>query len=155
VRGENELEGDAAAGGRELPFRDAGPLELRECVGERLPGDSLLVLVLAAATQPVVLLRQVDELEVERERAQDLGLALEGQVPDRLCDPGPRGGGAGRTGAPGELPDALLVREQLLAALLDENPAEDVTEQADVAPERRVGARGSHGESHLAVARAI
>jgi hypothetical protein len=39
----------------------------------------------------------------------------------------------------------LLVGEQALAALLDENAAEDLTEEADVSPQGRVGACGAQG----------
>ena len=77
-----------------------------------------------------MLLRDVRELEVESERAQDAGLPLERQRLDRVAQlvaprPLPRGAGK-RT-------DALDVGEQRLVLLLDEHAAEQVAEKADVA----------------------
>ena len=90
----------------------------------------------AAAADPVLLLGDVRELEVERERAQHARLPLERQRRDRgreVVVRGPAARGAG------ERPDALDVVEERLVLLLDEHPAEQVAEHADVAPERGVG----------------
>jgi hypothetical protein len=106
------------------------------------------VLVLAPPPEAVVLLREVRELEVERERPQDLGLAVERQAPDSIREPGTRRSPARGACAPGELPDALLVGEQSLAALLDEHPSERLAEEADIAPERRIGTLGPFSRSH-------
>ena len=51
--------------------------QLLEGVGQGLARDALLVLVLAPAAHAMVLLREVRELEVGAERAQDLRLRLE------------------------------------------------------------------------------
>ena len=90
----------------------------------------------AAATDPVLLLGDVRELEVRRERAQHAGLAVDGQRRDRRGELAVLGPAAGRAR---ERADALDVVEQVLARLLDEHAAEQVAEQADVAPEGRVG----------------
>jgi len=84
----------------------------------------------------VLLLGDVRELEVRRERAQHSRLPLESELT--------HGGGeilVRRTCPCGacERPDALDVVEELLPVLLDEDAAEEVAEQADVSPERRVG----------------
>ena len=87
----------------------------------------------------MVLLGEVDELEVERERPQDVRLPLGRQGSDRLLEPRPRGRRAARPRATREVADALLGLEQPRPALLDEYAPEDVAEQADVAPEWSVG----------------
>jgi hypothetical protein len=80
----------------------------------------------------MVLLGDVRELEVERERPQDTRLPLERQGVDgipkitvRLA--GPRSAGEG--------PHALDVLEQGLPLLLDEDAAEQVAQEAHVAAE--------------------
>jgi hypothetical protein len=103
------------------------------------------VLVLAPPPQPVVLLGEVGELEVEGERAEYLRLALERQRGDGRGQLGAGRRPARRPRPPGELADPLLGREQLLPALLDEDAAEDLAEQADVPPQRCVGAPGGQG----------
>ena len=105
-------------------------------VGKRLRHDSLLDRVGAPAADPVLLLGDVREREVERERAQDARLPLERQPDDGGREVVVRGTGA--RGA-GERPNALDVVEERLVLLLDEHPAEQVAEHADVAPERGVG----------------
>jgi hypothetical protein len=101
------------------------------------------VLVLAPPAQSVVLLGQVRELEVGRERAQDLALGLEVQRLDRLAQLGRRLAGA--AGAR-QRADALLEVEERLALLLHDHAAEDLAEQADVSAERclAVGAHPPH-----------
>src|SRR5207247_1463931 len=135
---------EAAGRSGELSLRDTCPLELRERVGKRLAWHALFVFVLAPAPEPVVLLREVGDLEVERERPQNLGLPVERQRADRGRERGPCPRAAGAPRAAGQLADALLVGEQVLAALLDEHPPERLAEQADVAPERGVGAWSAH-----------
>ena len=98
--------------------------------------------VLAAAADPVLLLGDVRELEVEGEGAQDARLPLGRQRRDRgtqLVERRP----ASRLAR--ERPHPLDVGEQLLALLLDEHPPEQVAEQADVAPQRRVGGSVANG----------
>ncbi len=103
---------------------------------ERLARRLALVLVLPQPPQPMVLLGEVGELEVEAERAQHLGLALERELADRRREIGPCPGAARPPRLPRERADALLVGEQLLPFLLDEDAAEDLAEQPDVPPER-------------------
>src|SRR5262249_11296862 len=64
VRGEDELEGEPSACGGQLPRRHPGALEASEGICQRFVRRALLVLVLAPAAQPMMLLGQVDELEV-------------------------------------------------------------------------------------------
>ena len=116
---------------------DAAALELGERVGERLARDPALGLVLAAAADPVVLLGDVDELEEERERAQDGGLALEPERCDRLAerDRASRRARASRASARMRSSSS----SSSWPSLLDEHPPEQVAEQADVGAERGVG----------------
>jgi hypothetical protein len=90
-----------------------------------------------------VLLGDVRQLEVEAEGAQHLRLALEIELANGLPQRLPAGGPARRARLAREPPDPLFLIEQLLPFLLDEDPAEDVAQQADVAAERRVGYRCS------------
>ncbi len=108
-------------------------VEPRERVVERLGGHALLELVRPQPANAVMLLGDVRELEVERERAQHARLALERQRLDRRLEllvrrPGPR--------RPGQRPHPLDVREQRLALLLDEDAPEQVAEQPDVSAQR-------------------
>jgi hypothetical protein len=103
------------------------------------------MLVLTPPAEAVVLLREVGELEVERERPENLRLALERKGGNRGREPGAGRRAAGGARSPGQLPDVLLFGEQVLAGLLDENATEDLTEKADVSPQRRVGASGAQG----------
>jgi hypothetical protein len=98
------------------------------------------VLVLAPATQAMVLLGEVDELEVRAERAQHERLLLDvergDRVPERpsvLVSPRLARGAC-------EEADPLLRLEQLLALLLDQDASERVAEQAHVATQRGIGA---------------
>ena len=82
---------------------------------------------------PVVLLGDVRELEVQRERPQHvrlLGSGASARTASRTSagSPTSRDARAPRARAPR--------RRGALALLLDEHPAEDVAEQADVAAER-------------------
>ena len=90
----------------------------------------LLARVRAAAADAVVLLRDVRELEVQGERAQDARLSLERQRLDSVAElvplrPLPR--------RARERTDVLDVGEQRFVLLLDEHAAKQVAEQADVA----------------------
>jgi hypothetical protein len=142
MRGEHELEGAAAGGAGKLARGDPGRPELRERRVERLPRGLAVALVLPAAPQPVVLLGEVRELEVEPEGPQHLRAPLVGKVADHGREVGPRPGLPGGTRLARELPDPLDVLEQILALLLDEDTAEDLAEEPDVAAERRLGAQG-------------
>ena len=138
VRRQDELERDRR--GR-APL-DAGRVPAR-AKRERLASDSrgmpLLALVLAPAAHAVVLLGDVRELEVERERAQHRAPGVRGRAPRTASrSSSPRRALAAQPRA--RRADPLLVGEQLLALLLDEHLAEHVAEQADVAAQRRVGA---------------
>jgi len=86
-----------------------------------------------------VLFREVGELEVEPEGAQDARLALERQTPQRLPQRLVRLAPARSAGEP---PDRLDVVEQRLSLLLDEHGAENVPEQANVPPQPLVGRLG-------------
>ena len=114
----------------------AHAVEPRERLVERLRHDPLLARVGAPAADPVLLLGDVRELEVERERPQHARLPLERQ----RRRPRPRGRRAARRRAPpARAPHALDVREERLVLLLDEHLPEQVAEHANVAPERRIG----------------
>ena len=91
----------------------------------------------APPPQTVVLLGEVGELEVEREGAEHVSLAFERQRGDGGRKPLVRDLAAGTAR---ERSDALDVVEQPRAALLDEDATENVSKEADVAPERCVGA---------------
>ena len=120
----------------DLGLVDPAPVELRERIGERLARNPSLGLVLAAPADPVVLLGDVDELEEQRECPQHGALALGPERGDRVAERPPRAAGARIAG---QGPDPLLLVEELLALLLDEHPAEQVAEQADVGTESGVG----------------
>ena len=87
MRGEDELERELPRRALQLVRRDSGPFEALHRVRQRLARHALLVLVLAAASEPVVLLRQIDELEVDAERPQDERLALRLEVGDGRPEP--------------------------------------------------------------------
>ncbi len=143
VRGEDELEGDVSRLGRELRRRNAAGFEPLERLGQRLAGCLPLSLVGAPATEPVMLLGDVGELEVEAERAQDLRLARDRESAEL---PGQLGSPVLVTGGPdvaGEQADSLLGLDQLGAFLLDEHPSEQLPEQADVAPQRGFRVHGA------------
>ena len=84
----------------------------------------------------MVLLGDVRELEVEAEGSEHGRLPLERQGADGGGELRARARLTHRPGSPRERADALLVREQILPFLLDEDAAEDVAEQADIAPKR-------------------
>ena len=90
----------------------------------------------------MVLLGEVCELEVEPEGPQHLSAPLVGEVADDGCEIGARPRLPGGACLARELPDVLDVRKQVFALLLDEDTAEDLAEQPDVAAERRLGAQG-------------
>ena len=107
--------------------------DLGERRRQRLARDALLTAVLAETADAVVLLGDVGELEVERERPQDARLPRQRQRLDRVAE----------LVAPLSLPrgarqraDVLDVGEQALVLLLDEDATQQVAEQADVAAER-------------------
>src|SRR5581483_9660260 len=99
------------------------PVERR---AERLARRPSLSLVLAPPPQPVVLFREVGQLEVEAERAQHRRLPLERELADGRSQLGPRAGLAGGPRLARECPDPLLRGEQALAFLLDEDAPEDL-----------------------------
>ena len=101
---------------------------------ERVARGASGVRVLAAATDAMVLLRDVRELEVEREGAEHERLLLRRDRPHRLADVGDDPALPRRAR---EQPHALDRLEEPLALLLDEDRAEGLAEQADVAPELR------------------
>ena len=93
-----------------------------------------------------MLLCDVDQLEVETERPQDVGLIDRRQHPHGVAD---GVGVAGFARIARTQPDPLLRLEQLVPFLLDEDLAQDVAEQANVAAERSVRLRTcvrAHGE---------
>ena len=121
MRRQDELERDAARPRRAAPSLDAGLPSRANASVERLARDALLVLVLAPPAQAVVLLREVRELEVEAERAQDRRLPLERQRATASAS-SPAGPG-GRLAVPRESSRIRSSsREQPLALLLDEHP---------------------------------
>ena len=150
VRGQNELEGEALRRPGELLRPDTGLLEAGERLGERLARHALLVLVLPPAPQAMVLLCNVGELEIEAEGTEDLRLAVKVEPADCLAELCPGGGAVALPGVAGQEPDPLLLGKQLLTLLFDEHQAEQVAEEAYVAPERSVCAHRC-GESREAV----
>ena len=97
----------------------------------------------------MVLLGDVGELEVERERAQNLAWRSSVERRDGLAESA-REEALALSGLPRQRPDPLLLGEQLLTLLLDENQAKEIAEEADVATERSVCAHRC-GESREAV----
>ena len=91
-----------------------------------------------------MLLGDVDELEVDRERADDGRLLLERQLSHRVAELPARSSLACLTR---EQPNPLLCGQQLLALLLDEHAAEHVAEKPNVPPEPRVRAHAAHPDS--------
>ena len=134
--GEDELDSEPRAGCLHLCLLDAAAVELRERIGERLARDPPLRLVFAKPADPVMLLRDVDELEEERERPQDGTLALGPERRNRRSKGATRAAGAR---VAGEGANPLLLVEEILALLLDEHLPEQVAEEAHVATERAVG----------------
>ena len=85
-----------------------------------------------------MLLGDVDQLEVETERPQNVGLLAGRQHPHGVAD-GVDVAGFARIAR--TQPDPLLRLEQLVAFLLDEDLAQHVAEQPNVAAERGVRLR--------------
>ncbi len=127
-----ELEGGEAAASLLDP--DLGP-ELGDGTGQGVDGgeDALGVGEVAGAqhADPVVLLRHVDQVEVGREGAGDLGGTLGREGLDELLGPGERLLVA-LVGLDGESPEGLDVLEQALAARLREDHTQQLAEQSDV-----------------------
>jgi len=90
----------------------------------------------AAAADPVLLLGDVRELEIEGERAEHARLALEREAGDCCRKIVLRSASARRAR---KRPHALDVREERLVLLLDQHLPEQVAEHADVPAERRIG----------------
>ena len=106
VRRQHELHRKPAH--RLVEIRAFEPLDR---LGERLARRPALVLVLAPPAEPMVLLGDVRELEVEREGAQDERLQLEREHGDGLAELGECGAVTG-TRVACELPDSLHELEQ-------------------------------------------
>jgi hypothetical protein len=137
MRGQDELERKSRHARPELArLYVAKPFER---IGERL-ASRLLILrgVLPATAQAVMLLGDVDQLEVETERSQNVGLIGGRQGAHAVADGADLAGFAriARTE-----PDPLLCLEQLFAFLFDQDLAQDAAEPANVAAERGVGLR--------------
>ena len=135
VGGEDELDPEPRSCRLDLGLVDPAPVELRERIGERFARDPPLGLVLAAPTDPVVLLGDVDELEEQRERPQHGALALGPERRDRVAERAARAAGA-RIARQG--PDPLFLVEETPGP-----PARRAPARAD----RRAGARW-HGERY-------
>ena len=124
VRGEDKA--DRRAEGAVVE-RAVEPLER---ILERLPRDASFVCVFAEPSQPMMLLGEVRELEVEAEGAEDQRLLARAQPRIDLHD-------RARVARCARIPaDALDELEQPLTFLLDEHRAEDRPQHADVAAER-------------------
>ena len=126
---------------RDVVARDAVPLEQRERLGERLARRPALALVLAAAPDPVVLLGDVGEVEVDGERAQDDGLRLDVERRDRLGERALDAPESPRRPSRASRRMRSSSAVDVLSLLLGEDASEDLAEQADVRAERRVGRR--------------
>ena len=131
VRGEHEPNRGRGRAVDELGRRNRR--ELLEGILERLAGDDAVVRVLAPASQPVVLLGEVRQLEVEPERAQHHRLLVGGERRR-----GARGRAVGARAAR-FAPDRLDELEQPFTLLLDEHGAENRSEHAHVAAKRGGG----------------
>jgi hypothetical protein len=135
VGGQDELERESRYTRTELVCIDvAEPLE---CIGQGLARRVLILRgVLSASTQAVMLLGDVDQLEIEAESPQNIGLIDGRQHPHGVAD-GIDVAGFARIAR--TQPDPLLGLEQLVASLLDEDLAEDAAEQSNVATEWGIG----------------
>ena len=139
MRGEDELDRDPRGRPAQLLLGDPRVAEPRERLGQRLALHAALALPGAAAADPVMLLGDVRELEIEGERAQHRRLLPRRQPVHGLGQLG-RGGRVALPAGACEAPDPLLELEQPLALLLDEHAPEQVAEQADVPAKGGVGA---------------
>ncbi len=133
---EDELDAEPSARCLECRLVDPAAVELRKRVGKRLVLDAAFGLVLAAPADAMVLLRDVDELEEERERALDCSLAFEPECCNRICERHSRSASAR---VAGESANPLLVVEQTLAFLLHEHTPEKVTEKPHIGAKSGVG----------------
>jgi hypothetical protein len=86
----------------------------------------------------MVLLGDVHELEVQAERPDHVALLAEIEPPDGVTKVGSPRLRSARSGIPREESDALLLLEESGPLLLDEHSPQDLAEQANVAPERRI-----------------
>jgi hypothetical protein len=98
-------------------------------------------LVLATAAHAMVLLGEIDEAEIGRERANDDRRSLERQLLEQgrklfrsFATPRPRA----TPPLDGEPPNALLQGEKLASLLLDQDIAEHSAEITDIASERPI-----------------
>ena len=126
-----------------------------QALGLRPPLGLALGVARPAAAHAVVLLGRVDELEVDREGADDARLERDVEAVDdplhlRLARVRV---GALRVGAqrPVQQPEPLLDVQQLLPALLHQHPPEEVPEQADVAAEGLIAVVVAGGRGHAVV----
>src|SRR5262249_17316169 len=103
-------------------------------VGERLGREAPLALVLAPPPDAMVLLGDVRELEVDAKGAQDERLLAQVETGDERDELAHRLNRPAATRAR-ELPRALLEVENRLPLLFDDDGAERVSEQTDIAPE--------------------
>src|SRR6476646_10293574 len=89
MRREDELHRQAGGRRSQLLIADTGRPESGERIGERLLGRVPFVFVLPSAPEPVVLLGDVRELEVEGEGAQDERLLGELEARDERREVAP------------------------------------------------------------------
>ena len=132
MRGEHQPDRYVARAALELVRRDV--LQQLERARERVARGATGVRVLAAPPDPVMLLRDVRELEVESEGAEDERLLLGRDRPHRLANVADDPALPGR---PREQSHAFDRLEQPGAVLLDEHRPEGLAEKADVPPELR------------------
>jgi hypothetical protein len=145
VRGEHGLDVESGRQHRQLVSPDPGAREHADGLGNRLPCDRPLALVVPASSDTVVLLGDVGELEEEGERGQHRRLGLHVEVRDCRLE---HGVVAACPRVARERADPLLERQQLLALLLDEHLPEQVPEEVDVGAEPLVGGgRAGHAAS--------
>src|SRR5262249_43307172 len=103
-------------------------------IGERLGWETPLALVLRPSPDAVVLLGDVRELEVDREGAQDERLLAQVETGDERDELPHRLSGTAAPG-PRELARTLLELENTRPLLFDDDGAERVSEQPNIAPE--------------------
>ena len=137
MRGQDELDRHRRGRSRELLGADPGLGEQPERLVQRLARRAALPLDLATTSDAVMLLGDVREVEVHRERPQDDRLGLDRERRDGL---GELGGSlcVAASPEPGEPSDPFLEPVGRLAFLLDEDVTERVAEQPDVCSQSRV-----------------